>query len=261
MKLKNTLTAGVFALAAAAVAGPANGTVVFTGSGLGEDPVSVSGSASFTLTGTTLTLILANTTGSPTPAQGDTITGLVFSINGLQTLSFAMSGAGCGPTLGAGSNLFTGVTTTNNGASLCGSWTNALAATPTIPAEFGVGTTGWNNGTTGEFIGGSITLGNASPDYGIVAPGTFPIPPGPGFGGSKFPFAQNELVFQFTLTSGSFSESDITGVNFLVGTDGTKSFEGCNPCTEHESPEPDSLALLGFAGLLLAFTARRRALS
>ena len=37
-------------------------------------------------------------------------------------------------------------------------------------AEFGVATTGFN----GEFNGGSITLGNASPDYGIVGSSTFP---------------------------------------------------------------------------------------
>src|SRR5215470_14041843 len=119
MRLKNALTAGVFALAASIFAVPASATVVFTGTGTGENPGAVSGSASFTLAGNILTLILTNTSANPTPAQGNTLTGLVFSINGSgQALSFAMSGAGCGPTLGAGSHLFTSATATNDGASL-----------------------------------------------------------------------------------------------------------------------------------------------
>jgi MYXO-CTERM domain-containing protein len=258
MKLKNAMTAGVFALGAAAFAIPASGTVIFTGTGTGEAGGTVSGSASFMLSGSTLTLILSNTSAAHTGAQGDAITGIVFSIAGSgQTLSFTMSGAGCGPTLPSGSHIFTGKTTQNDATALCGaggsSWTSAFTPGGPVTAEFGVATTGFN----GEFNGGSIGIGNASPNYGIVAPGTFPTAT---FGGSQFPFIQNALQFVFTTGGTSFGEGDITGVNFLVGTSGADHFLGdcTTSCVEKETPEPDSLALAGLAGLLLAFAGRRR---
>jgi len=258
MRLKNALTVGAFGLAAGVLAVPASGTIIFTGTGTGEAGGTVSGSASFSLSGSTLTLILANTSAAHTGAQGDAITGIVFSINGSgQTLSFTMSGAGCGPTLPSGSHIFTDKTTQNDATALCGaggsSWTNAFTPGGPVAAEFGVATTGFN----GEFNGGSIGIGNASPDYGIVAPGTFPTAT---FGGSKFPFIQNALEFQFTTGGTSFTEADITGVNFLVGTSGADHFLG-DCCVQRETPEPDSLALAGLAGLLLAFAGRRRAQS
>ncbi|HSS69220.1 MAG TPA: XDD4 family exosortase-dependent surface protein [Casimicrobiaceae bacterium] len=257
--IKNTLAAGIFALAASVFAVPASGTITFTGTGVGVGDAggNVSASASFGLSGSTLTLILANTTATATAAQGDTLTGVVFSIDGSQTLSFDMTGPVCGQSLAGGSAIWTSTTASNTTDPLCGSWTNALAASPPISAEFGVATTGFN----GEFNGGSITLGNASPDYGIVSPSTFPAA---SFGGSQFPFIQNGLQFVFDVTSGSFSETDITGVTFLVGTRGGTSHTipgECIDCVINQTPEPGSLALLGLGGLLLAFSIRRRPLS
>ena len=65
---------------------PAMATVTCAASGPSpEHPgTTVSGEATFSLSGSTLTLILKNT-GAPTPDQGDTLTGVIFSIAGHPT--------------------------------------------------------------------------------------------------------------------------------------------------------------------------------
>lgn len=242
------------AAAAISMAPSAESTVIFTGSGLtDENNTAVTAEADFTLSVSALTVLLTNTS-DPTTAQGDALTGVIFSINGNPTLSFDMTGPACGQTLGPGSDIWTSTTASNTTDPLCGSWTSQLAASPPFAAEFGVATSGFN----GEFNGGSITLGNASPDYGIVAANTFPAA---SFGGSKFPFIQDSQQFVFTVNSGTFTEADITGVQFLFGTQGTSTIPGectgiCGP--QQQAPEPASLALLGIAGLALAATSRRR---
>jgi hypothetical protein len=249
--MKTRRLAAGLAVAAAAIAwvGSAGATAIFTGSGSSENSNAVSGEADFTLSGTTLTLLLSNTSGD-TSDQGDALTGIVFSINGAQTLTFDMV-APCGQTLGPGSHTWASGTTMNDAVNLCGSWTNALAGSPPVPAEFGVATTGFN----GEFNGGSITVGNASPNHGIVGASTFPGT----IGGSQFPFVQNQLQFQFDVTSGSFAESDITGVQFLFGTNGTAHIPGecIRGCVTLQAPEPGTLALLGLGAFALVLRRRK----
>jgi hypothetical protein len=250
MKHTTSLIAAT-ALAICSVAAPASATVIYSGSGPTENAGHTgSGQAAFTISGSTLTLLLTNTSGDTTD-QGDALTGVVFSILGNQTLTFDMTGPTCGMQLGGTSTIWTNGTTSNTSDALCGSWTSALAASPTIPAEFGVATTGFG----GEFNGGSITLGNASPDYGIVGASTFPG----SIGGSKFPFIQNSLLFTFGITSGSFDETDINGVSLLFGTDGTGDVGATciRGCTSQQVPEPSPLALIGVGGVLLMHGRRR----
>lgn len=251
MKSTMKLVAATIAVVIGSLAAPADATLIFSGSGNTENAHPASGTAQFTLSGTTLTILLTNTSGD-TSDQGDAMTGVVFSIAGVQTLSFDMTGPTCGEALGGTSAIWTDGTTSNTSDALCGSWTNALAASPPIAAEFGVATTGFN----GEFNGGSITLGNASPDYGIVGASTFPGT----IGGSKFPFIQNQLQFTFSVTSGTFAETDISGVGLLFGTDGSAHFDTrcVRGCTSEQVPEPSPLTLLVAGGALLALASRRR---
>jgi MYXO-CTERM domain-containing protein len=251
MNVTKAIVASTLALAFGSLALPAGANIVFTGNGNSENSAAVSAQAEFDLTGSLLTLLLTNTSGD-TAAQGDALTGIVFSITGNQTLAFDMTGPTCGQSLGAGSKIWTGGHSSNTTDALCGSWTSVLAAVPPIPAEFGVATTGFN----GEFNGGSITRGNASPNYGIVGDLTFPG----SIGGSQSPFIQNQMQFAFNVTSGHFLESDIKGVTFLFGTDGTASVPGtkCVRNCTFELPEPPPFALLGLGALALAFTLRKR---
>lgn len=222
--------------------------ILFSGTGTNPETSghSVSGQANFTLSGSILTLILTNTSGD-TSDQGDALTGLIFTIGGSQTLSTSC------PSLPSGSAIWTSTSASNTIDPLCGSWTDQLAASPPLAAEFGVATTGFN----GEFNGGSISLGNASPNYGIVGGLTFPGT----IGGSQFPFIQNALKFDFTVASGSVALGDISGVQFLFGTDGTGKIPGNRVSQQQDPPtvpEPDSLALVALALLVLAATGKGR---
>lgn len=163
------------------------------------------------------------------------MTGVTFDVgNGSAVLTLTSTA------LTSGADYWTSKFATNNAAALNGSWTNVLGASPL--AAYGVATTGFN----GRFNGGSIALGNAAPNYGIVAAGTFDGT-NVAFGGSQFPFVQNSMTFTFTGVLG-FTEAQIGNVSLLFGTDGTGIVR---------VPAPGSLALVGLAGLVAA--RRRRA--
>src|SRR5262245_30857341 len=58
------------------------GTVTFTGSGNDlENNHAVSGTASFSISGDVLTIVLTNTTAGGTLAQGDALTGVAFDVS------------------------------------------------------------------------------------------------------------------------------------------------------------------------------------
>jgi len=210
-------------------------SVEFTGSGLNpEVNANASGSALFTITGNTLTVVLTNTTAPRTTAQGNALTGVVFDITGGSPV-LALSGIA----LTSGSDIWTSKFAANTSDPLAGSWTSVLGASPL--AAYGAATTGFS----GAFNGGSISLGNSGPNYGIVANDTFDGT-NVAFGGSQFPFIQRSLTLTFTGANG-VSESQLANVRILFGTDGTGVITTV--------PAPGALALLALSG---AVAMRRR---
>jgi hypothetical protein len=249
---RTLLRAAVVAGLVASFVGPsraARAGVVFSGSGTNpEASTTASGSAAFTISGNTLTLTLTNTTSPRTAAQGNALTGVSFDLSsGHPVLSLT------GIALTPGSRLWTSRSASNTSAALAGSWTNVLGSSPL--GEYGVATTGFN----GRFNGGSITLGNASPNYGIVAANTFGGA-ATAFSGSRFPFIQNSLTFTFTGFSG-VTESQIGNVKLLFGTDGTGVIGAYAdaPAAPAAVPEPSSVLLgLSEAAGLVGFAVWRR---
>jgi len=216
---------------------PTSASVVFNGSGLNpEVNASASGSAMFQVSGGTLTILLTNTTDPRTTAQGNALTGVVFDVLG-GAPALVLSGISLAPN----SALWTSKTTSTTSTNLAGSWTGSLGSLPL--AGYGAATTGFN----GAFQGGSIALGNSSPNYGIVADGTF-NGTNVSFGGSQFPFIQNGLLLTFSGADG-LSESQFGNVRLLFGTDGS------GVVGTQQVPAPGALALLALSG---AVAMRRR---
>jgi hypothetical protein len=217
---------------------------LFVGSGTNaETGDSVSASALFQISGNTLTITLQNTTLGGTLLRGDILTGLVWDVSGATpVLAFPTTA------LTAGSDIFTDKLTSNTSDPVNGSWTNVLGATPI--SQYGVAATGFS----GAFSVGTIVLGTGGVDYGIVSNGTFPALPGSGtsgsFNGSAFPLIQDTLKFTLTGISG-VSESQITDVKFLFGTNGTGIITAV--------PEPGSFAVasIGIAAAGLVGLRRR----
>jgi hypothetical protein len=213
---------------------------VFSGAGLSpEHSSAVSAKAEFSITGNILTLVLTNTTAGGTGSQGDALTGVVFDLSKSPLPNLALAST----QLTAGGNIYTNATTINNSTLLSGSWTDDLSAG--VAPDFGTATTGFS----GLFVGGSITQGNASPNYGIIAgtgtDGTGSIRS--DFGGSRYPFILNSLTFTFTGASGLL-DSQIENVKFLFGTAGGDLIPGhlpppddTNTGTAVPAPEPGSL--------------------
>lgn len=249
------LSASVLSLAVAALPGQA--AVIFNGSGTNPESGggSVSGSAQFSVSGNTLTVVLTNSSAAATPVRADALTGLAWNITGASPILTLSSIQLTNPSAGAGQDkIFTSKTASNTSDPLSGSWTNQIGSTPI--SQYGVATTGFN----GAFAAGGISLGTGGTNYGIVSDGTFPnASASSSFNSSAFPLIQNSLMFTFTGATG-LTDTQFTSVKFLYGTSGQGVVTGSSDggIGLAAVPEPGSVALLVGMGVLGSVLALRR---
>ena len=251
------LVASVAAAGLALAAVPAQAGVVYTATGTNAETghAGQSAEADISLVGNTLTLILSNKAGM-SQSQGDALTGILFN------LAKPASPELISISLTPGSNLWVSGSSVNDAKTLWGSWTDKLGSNPALAANYGVATTGFN----GEFQGGTLGLGNASPDYGIVGADTLPG----SIAGSKYPYVENSLTFKIKVEPGILSDNDISNVRFLYGSTGQGWLQatmvtgagglpvgGGGVSGGGNAPEPVSFALLGIAMGAVRFGKKR----
>lgn len=250
------------AVMAIMVAMPASAVLFVESSG------NLAASADFQLSGTTLTIVLTNTTTADTGANADLLSGVFWDLGGSSSIISADSVF-----------LHNGSTMTQDGATSPGNVFVDLTAAfgGDVSGEFGYATNiqsgfsgafngadfGINSSGLGPFgstsvIGSTNLDGPVSPNggnFGIAGAGTVSLSP-------NFPFIINtaantggSVIMTLTVATG-FSLDDIGNVGFQYGTSICEPFLNGDNCAP--IPEPASLTLLGMGLVgLVAFRRKR----
>lgn len=252
-------------LAFAGFASRANATIVFSGSGGG-----LSASASFTISGTQLTILLSNTdaatgAGAPT-APSEVLSGLFFNLG---TSAFTPVSA---RTNGNGSIIQTSncdIQSCSGQTNIGGEWSYAYGGAGWLAGtNQGISSAGYlnNNTSAGNFNGPNYETPNAlnGIEFGLV-PNNWVAFSGNG-GLDNNALIEGTAKFVLTIPAG-LTEADITNVYFTYGTAaGENTVPGTTSATPTTSgnpttgsiPEPALLTMLGMGLVGAGYRMRKR---
>jgi hypothetical protein len=263
--------------------------ITFSGSGTGADGGTVSASATFSVgdqlvmegnhlvSAHILTIVLTNTTTTPTANNGQVLTGIVWSFDPLLNGTLALYPDSMhNPSLTANSHIWV-VDAANSGngqtsykvddtRALGGTWTDKTSNPAFTLGDYGYATTG----ADGMFQAGTIVGSKpGSANYGLVSATTYlqdPVTMANGVGPQSLPLVQNSITIQFRFMGddpavATFPAEFVSNVQFLVGTNGTH-FGGSPPApgptpADVVLPEPASMGLWGLGLAIAAMAARR----
>jgi hypothetical protein len=234
------------------IAPSAAGPVSFTGSS-----GSLSASATFTVVGSNLKVVLTNTGATDALVPTDVLTGIFFDINGtpLLTAVSATSG-GTSYTLNVGSSA---IFVSASGTDIGGAWAyeeGALAH----GALYGIGAAGFGVfGPPNVFPGPNVD-GDPGVDgvgYGLLPAGDNLTTGNGGLNGRTFTKNSDTFLLGLGSLSGFDPSASIHNLTFQYGTSLTETTAVGLLTPPRVTPEPVTLALLGMG--FLAFAASRRA--
>lgn len=228
--------AGVVALVCAA--GASQGAVVLAGSGAGiQDPRAAS--ASFSVVGGNLQVVLTNTSAGDVRTTGDLLTAVFFEVSG-GSLSLSPVSA----LLTSGSIVHNG---SNGGGNVGGEWAYASGGSYPGGASYGIGSAGFDIFGGANFNGPNLDGPPAvnGANYGITSAGDNLATANGGL--ANDPIIKNSVTFTLSGLPANFDINRITAAYFQYG---TSISEG-----GFRVPTPGALAALSVLGL---GAARRR---
>ncbi len=207
---------------------------------------SLAASATFSFSGSTLTVVFTNTSSSDVLVPPDVLTALFFNISGNPTLTPSSA------LLSGGSTVFFGA---DGGGNVGGEFAYLNGLSPYLGTSNmqGISSAGFGLFGSANF-GGADLNGNAAVDglgYGLTSAGDDTTTGNAAVTGGNA-LIKNQVTFTLTGLPGGFALANISNVTFQYGT-ALSPTDPCIGCTPQEVvPETSSATLLGSGLLLLA---------